>query len=154
MKYLFLLLLVCTIAVVSYFTLQGAWLVLPFAGLEMLVLAIGIYVSSRWSATREVLRLDAKELVILRGRGELKQVARMSRYWTRISLLRDNENWYPSRLLLACHGRWVEIAAFLVEHERDELAVNLRERMSFNPDWHQTKPSPLPEGLNAAEQRI
>ncbi len=129
-------------------------MVLPFAGLEMIVLAIGIYAGSRWSATREVLRLDAEELVVLRGRGELEEVARLPRYWTRISLLRDSESWYPSRLLLACHGRRVEIAAFLVEHEREELAGNLRERMSFYPDWRQPEPSSLPKGLDAAEQKI
>ncbi len=154
MKYLFLFFFACTSLVAGFFALQGAWLVLPFAGLEMAVLAMGIYAGARWSATREVLYLDANEVVLLRGRAQLNEVARLPRYWTRISLLSEKGSWYPSRLFLACHGRQVEIAASLVEHERIELAAVLRERMSFYPDWRQTAPSMLPKGLDAAEQKI
>lgn len=153
MKYLFLFFLACTAAVAGYFALQGAWLVLPFAGLEMLVLGLGVYLSSRDSATREILCIDEDELVVLRGRRRLLELARLPRYWTRVSLLRDTTSWYPSRLVLACHGHRVEIGAALVEQERDQLAHDLRERMSFYPDWRHPRPSPLPEGLDAAEQK-
>jgi uncharacterized membrane protein len=49
---------VVALAVGLFFTLQGLWLVLPFSGLEMLALGIGLYVTSRQVYRREVITLD------------------------------------------------------------------------------------------------
>ncbi|MCP4982937.1 MAG: DUF2244 domain-containing protein [Gammaproteobacteria bacterium] len=35
------------LAVGLFFSLHGLWLVLPFSGLEMLVLGLGLYLTSR-----------------------------------------------------------------------------------------------------------
>lgn len=127
MRNLFLVLFTCLVGVTVYFGLQGAWLVLPFAGLEALVLGIGIYLSAKATATRELVSITDAEVCIGHGRRELAEAARFSRCWSRVVLRKDPRGWYPSRLLVGSHGRYCEIAKSLVEAEREELALELRE---------------------------
>ena len=154
MKRLFLFLTACIAAVAAWFASLGAWLVLPFAGLEVLVLGIGVYLNGRWGATREVIALKGVVLRVYRGRRELVEVACMPRHWSRVKLLRDPRGWYPSRLLLECHGRRVEVGAALVENERLQLTEDLRAEIGFRPAARPGEPAPIPRGLGAVEQEI
>jgi uncharacterized membrane protein len=115
----------CLVAVGGYFAARGAWLVLPFAGLELIVLCAGFYLSALAGKTREVVEVDANTLRVLRGGGRLQEVATLSRHWTRVALLRDPRGWHPSQLVLHCHGRSVELRTRLLEAEREELAKAL-----------------------------
>lgn len=150
MRRLLCLLTAAIAAVAGYFALQGAWLVLPFAGLEALVVCGGIYMNARWAVTREVVRLDGRDLVVSRGRRDLVEVARLSRHWTRVALVRDGSGWYPSRLFLESHGRRLEIASVLTEVEREGLAADLRSQLGPAPVLHPTRPAPVPQGLPTA----
>ena len=154
MKRLFVFLATCIGAVAAWFVSKGAWLVLPFAGLEVVVLAIGVYLNGRWGATREVIALKAADLRVYRGHRELKEVIRLPRHWSRASLQRDPRGWYPSRLVLECHGRRVEVGAALVEAERLALTDDLRAELGFQPTAHNTEPEPVPAGIDTAEQQI
>jgi uncharacterized membrane protein len=127
MRNLFLALFTCLIGVTVYFGLQGAWLVLPFAGLEALVLGVGIYLSAKATATRELVSITGAEVCVGHGRRKLAEAARFSRCWSRVVLQKDPRGWYPSRLLIGSHGRYLEIAKSLVEAEREQLALELRE---------------------------
>jgi uncharacterized membrane protein len=114
-----------TAGVATWFTLRGAWLVLPFAGAEMVVLVTALYLSCRWSRRTEVLLVDADTIVFQRGRDRPLEEHRFQRAWARAVLVRDPKGWYPSRLLLRSHGRSVEVGSWLVEEERLELAEEL-----------------------------
>lgn len=131
-------LLLCTLtaaiaAVATFFALQGAWLVLPFAGAEALVVCGAIYCSARRAVTREVLAFTGSDLVVGRGRRELVEVGRLPRHWARVVLIADPHGWYPSRLVLSCHGRRIEVGAALTEAERAQLAEALRSRLDPSP---------------------
>jgi uncharacterized membrane protein len=154
MKRLFLFLGACMLAVAAGFMAQGAWLVLPFAGLELVVLAVGVYLNARWASGRELVVLGQRDLRVLRGRRALREAARLPRYWTRVTLLRDPRGWYPSRLLLECHGRRVEVGQVLVESERDDLADDLRARLRFHSSMPLVESAPVPVGIGAAKQEI
>jgi uncharacterized membrane protein len=116
----------CILGVGAYWVSLGAWLVLPFTGLELLVLGLGFYLSSVAGHRREVIEIVGDDLRILRGGRRLEEVAHLSRYLTRAILSHDPRGWYPSRLVLRCHGRRIEIAARLVEAEREDLAAELQ----------------------------
>lgn len=135
-------------AVAVFFALEGAWLVLPFAGLEALVVCAGIYLNARWAVTREVLHLAGRDLVVSRGRRDLIEVAQLSRHWTRVRLVRDPGGWYPSRLFLESHGRRVEVGAVLAEAERERLADALRTQLGPARAPHLHRPTPAPQGLS------
>jgi uncharacterized membrane protein len=130
-KFLIWFFAACLAAVGAYFASLGAWLVFPFAGLELTVLVAGFYLSALAGHTREVIELDGPVLRVRRGRRRLDEVASFPANWTRIVLSRDPRGWYPSRLLLRCQDEGVEVGAELVEGEREELAASLRGLLDF-----------------------
>ena len=125
MRTVLVALLCCLGGISLYFTLNGAWLVLPFTGLEALVLTIAIYLNAQSATTRETITLTDKEISVARGRRTLGEAARFQRYWCQVALVRDPRGWYPSRLYLGSHGRCIEIGKMLVENERRQLASQL-----------------------------
>lgn len=112
-------------AVGSVFTWLGFWLVLPFAGLELLLLGSGLYLVARSGDQREVISIDAESVCIEKGRRHPEQRWVMVRLWARVVLERCPRQWYPSRLLIRSHGRAVEVGRFLNEDERRRLASEL-----------------------------
>lgn len=132
-KYLVLFFACCFAVVGAYFASIGAWMVLPFAGLELAVLAIGFYFSALAGHRREVIEIEGPVVRVLRGGRQLEEVASFPANWTRISLWRDPSGWYPSRLSLRCHGKRLEVASNVVEAEREELALALENWLGFAP---------------------
>ncbi|RCX31312.1 putative membrane protein [Thioalbus denitrificans] len=104
----------------------GAWPVLPFTGLELLLLAGAFYLNARQGSAREVISLHSDRLELYRGNGrQHDRPYRLPRPWTRVELARDPAGRYPSRLFLNAHGRRHEVGAWLPEHERRRLARDL-----------------------------
>jgi uncharacterized membrane protein len=150
-KYLMLFFALCFALVGGYFAALGAWLVLPFAGLELAVLAGGLYFSALAGHTREVVEICGDDLRVLRGARRLREVARFSRHWSRAALIRDPRGWHPSRLFLRCHGRSVEISTRLVEAEREELAAALQQTLGARPRTQiSAHPAPMVPSTGAA----
>ena len=154
MKRLFGFLACAVSAVAAYFVAMGAWLVLPFAGLEILIIGAGIYANARWAHRREVVELDGNDLRVFRGGRVLTEVKRLPRHWTRVTLRQDPRGWYPSLLLLECHGHRIEVGKALVESERLKLAEDLRSELSFQLNPLFAEPAPLPQGLDTAGQKV
>lgn len=130
-KYLVLFFACCFGAVGIYFASLGAWLVLPFAGLELAVLAAGFYFSALAGHTREVIEIDGPVARVMRGGRRLEQVASFPANWTQVVLRRDPRGWYPSSLTLRCHGQGLQIATKVIEAEREELATALKDWLGF-----------------------
>jgi uncharacterized membrane protein len=104
----------------------GLPLVLPFSGIEVLVLGAALYVSARRAAVREVIRIGGASVIYERGLRSAEQRVEFHRHWARVVLQQNRSGWQPSRLLLRSHGREVEAGSFLEEGERLALARMLR----------------------------
>ena len=114
-----------SLLIALFFLLMGAWLVLPFTGLEMLLLFLGLYyVAKRCSRDCEwiTIREDGVETIAFTGR--IKTTNSFPRHWARLEF-QEHEKWYASRLLIGCHGKYAEIGAQLSEHEKRELYRDL-----------------------------
>lgn len=114
------------------FALIGAWLILPFAGLEMVVLGVGLYLGACRSAACEVVSIHDDVVEIQKGRRAPVQVCRFQRAWARVNMWRPVGGWLPSRLTIRSQGREVEIGADLNEDERESLARDLRRVISWS----------------------
>ncbi len=108
------------------FAMQGAWLILPFAGLEMLALGIALYVVARRAASWQEIAIESDEIRVVDH--SVKKVKKLSfqRAWVRVLLEEAAITGHPSRLLLGSHGRHVEIGHCLNEEEKRHLVVQLR----------------------------
>ncbi len=124
-KWLFLFLAGCVGLVSLYFASLGAWLVLPFTGLEVLIIGGAIYAQSCCAHRREIIRIDPAHIEII-GSRRRDAGRRFPRAWSRVVQSHDRSGWYPSRLLIGSHGQFVEIGKSLIEEEREQLANQLR----------------------------
>ncbi len=115
-----------TLAVGMYFWLQGLLLVLPFAGLELLLLGAALYVTARRGGIKEVITISPDAVLLESGRHRPNRSYNFQRQWAKVVLIRPDADWHPSRLLIRSHGKEVEVGRFLNEHERCCLAKELK----------------------------
>lgn len=112
------------------FTLMGFWPVLPFAGAEVLALALGFYLCGLSGRKTEVIRIREDIIAIERGREMLRTICELKRSWAQIALVPARIEWYPSRLVIRSHGKQVQLGAFLTDGERERLARELKRVIS------------------------
>lgn len=122
--YLGIVLVSFTIA--GAFALKGAWPVLPFAGLEMLVLGGALYVVARKGACWQQIYISGDVVEVLERLPDGKQHRSFQRAWARVEFTRSAINGYPARLVLRSHGKSVEIGDCLNEQEKEQLAIDLQ----------------------------
>lgn len=128
------------------FALHGFWPVLPFAGLEILVLGIAFYLCLARSQAREVVSVNAGVVTVEKGRHLPEEHWECPRAWARICLELPQIAWYPSRLAIGYQGREVRLGEFLNEEERRALAAELQQ-VIHQRDWQrdtQVPDSPAP----------
>ena len=110
------------------FALRGAWLILPFAGLEMFVLFLAFRCIARHAGDFESLSIQGDRVLIERWeRGEVSRYE-FNRYWAQVVLEAPG----PGRravLALRSHGRQVEFGRHLTEEQRSALAGAIRDQL-------------------------
>lgn len=122
----FAFMLFATLVVASYFVSMGAWLVLPFAGLEMLLLGGALHLFVAAAERRELITITNGLLRVERSGGAGKDESwDFQPYWVQVVLRGNPATWHPSRLLLRSHGRELLIGECLTDEERQQLANNL-----------------------------
>ena len=112
------------------FTLLGYWMVLPFAGAEVLLLAVGFYLCALSGRETEVIRIKDDRIAIEKGQERTRTVWELDRSWARIELLPPRIEWYPSRLVIRSHEKQLQLGAFLTDGERERLARELERAIS------------------------
>lgn len=118
----YLIIAATTLSIGALFFWQGLTLILPFSGLEVLLLGAGLYITAWRGGLREVILFTDDMILVERGHHGPEEVHRFQRAWAKIVLERSWNSWYPSRLLLRSHGQQIEIGRFLNEQERQGLA--------------------------------
>ena len=111
------------------FALKGAWLILPFAGLEMLVLGIALYTVARRNNRWQAISINRDSVdIVEHGTGQ-QQKQTFQRAWARVIHERASIKGHPSRLFIRSHGRSVEVGGYLNESEKKTLAYELNQVM-------------------------
>ena len=107
------------------FLIHGAWPVLGFFGLDLLLLYAAFRASYRSGRMRERIFLSADDLHVIRedqkGR---RQRFSFNPYWVRVHLDRRHDD--DCELSLQSHGRKLVIGAFLSPEERISLGEEIR----------------------------
>ena len=115
-----------SLAIGLFFAMQGLWLVLPFSGLEMLALGLGLYLVSRDTNRREVITFDNAKVRIEKGRYHCDRVWEFNAVWVRLNDRFADQVETKRKLELGSHGNYVEVGDFLSDIEKDELAFQLK----------------------------
>ncbi|MBT8137314.1 MAG: DUF2244 domain-containing protein [Gammaproteobacteria bacterium] len=120
---------VCTasLGIALVFVWLGYWPVLPFAGLEMMVLGVALWLSLHRGSYREVISIFPDRIEVARGRTRQRECTVFPLHWARVNLRPTRLASYPSRLVISSHGRSCEIGRCLTESERIGLGRRLDE---------------------------
>ena len=116
---------VLSLTIALSFLSLGFWLVLPFAGLEIIIVVAAVASSVRRSRDYEMLIVEGENVTITQNRGGRIQVSRFQRYWTRVRQEPGATRLQPDRLLIGSHGRFVVIGCDLTEADKKRLATRI-----------------------------
>ena len=120
------LLALFSLVVATVFAALGAWLILPFAGIEAFVLYLAYAWIDRHAQDCERLTIcgDAVALAVCDG-GNTREYA-FNRAWARLVVGGSARD---ARLVLRSHGREVEVGRYLDANGRLALARELKARL-------------------------
>lgn len=118
---------IVAIAIGVGFAFAGAWLILPFAGLEVAMLGVAFVLYARRAADYEKIELERDRLTV-----EVGEAARTARYELdprRAAVCLEKDEGYGARVLLRGAEEELEIGRHLDAGTRIELAAELRRRI-------------------------
>jgi len=136
---------IASLSIALPISLLGFWLVLPFAGLEIALLAWALRTSMARRHQRQTITISETVVVIEDVMPPLTRCVEFPRHWAQVRIRGGGSPLHPSRLTVESHGRRHEIGFFLNEQERLGLAARLRRligRVDESP--------PLPKQTGAA----
>ena len=125
----YIALAVAVLGIGSAFAFAGAWLVLPFAGLEVLVLAAAYLAYARHAPDYERIVLESGRLTV-----EVAEARRVSRYEIearRAEVYLEVGERRGARVKLRGAREELELGRHLDERTRVEFAAELRKRLRF-----------------------
>ncbi len=112
-----------SILIATAFAAAGAWLIIPFAGIEIAGLGMAAWCMLRRAGDFERLAFDGDRILVeIRERGLSRQFE-FNRCWARLVTGKSGS------VALRSHGREVAIGRFSGEEGRQELARELRSRL-------------------------
>lgn len=111
----------------TFCLVKGLWPVLPFAGLELGLLAWALRHSMRRGRRQEFITVTTDSVIIRSQLGGIPATTRFSRHWTRVKLRAPSSTLHPRRLCFESQGRVCEVGSFLTEDERAALALRLHQ---------------------------
>jgi uncharacterized membrane protein len=105
----------------------GAWMILPFSGLEIFALIMANYYFLRRNALQEVINFSVDSVTIERGVNIPSQTIRFQRHWTKFKIIPAPHPWYPKKIALYCENQHVAVGSFLNEDDLELLADLLKD---------------------------
>lgn len=131
-----------TAVIVTGFTLIGAWVILPFAGLELAALAGAFYLTSRQCQKQEVLELGPAIIRLEKGAKRKESEWAFPKQYSRIYQDEPRHPFTPPKLHLQFRDREIPLAQFLNSEDTEALieilqryGIAIQKRRSQEPMW-------------------
>lgn len=130
---LFFLTIFCvSFTIATAFAWHGLWLVVPFAGLEMLALAAALYFCARRLNQKEIVSINQTSVTInVQRQGRSQASCSLPRAWTQVVVSSPISQMEARHLWLRAQGKQVEIGAFLDDQEKQQLANALNRAIAY-----------------------
>ncbi len=104
----------------------GAWLVLPFVGMEIFALAYAFYYVNSHASDYESICIEGDSLLVERCTGQYLSQHQLNPYWAKV--VRHEQANGELRLGLLSHGKEIEVGRYLTRKQRESLAEQLQKR--------------------------
>ena len=119
--------LACVAFLISiFFLMQGLWLILPFSGLEIMLLYLGLCICVRANATTEVITFHNNTVIIEKGRTHSEHSWEYQRSWAKIFIKSPEYRGHPKRIFIRSHGEELELGAFLNKQDKENFISKLK----------------------------
>ena len=112
---------ICMTFAIGFFVL-GATMILPFAGLEILILFLVLKANRNWLNQSEKIELDKLHVKLKKGKNDLI----FDRFLSKFSIV-DHKT--KKRIFITSDKKKVEIGSFLNEEEIEELITLLKKKV-------------------------
>jgi uncharacterized membrane protein len=114
-----------SLSIAVMFAMQGAWLVVPFACIEVLALGAAFVMYARHAADYERIVLCRDCLLVETCRGDRLRREQCAPAWTRV----EYSGTRRELIGLVAAGRRIDVGRFVPESERRDLATQLRSEL-------------------------
>jgi uncharacterized membrane protein len=115
------------------FAYIGAWLVLPFAGLEILAFAYAFYIINLHADDFESITIEDDRVVVEKRNYKELTTTVFQRYWAQVNvheIVKSKRGNGKSGLYISSHGNEVEFGRnFINDEQRTILARELRQKL-------------------------
>lgn len=130
---LMVILAVIAFVIALGFTHVGAWLVLPFAGVELAAFGYAFYYIYLHSGDFESIAIEEDKIIIEKRNFKETSITVFQRYWTKVHV-RDvtNKKGFVGKcgLFISSHGKEVEFGQYFIDDEqRVTLARELKQKL-------------------------
>lgn len=119
--YILVLFLVSFMLITGVFVILGTWMILPFAGLELLLLALCLYLVNKQSHSLQVITLSTEHVKIEKGYRSRQHVWTFKRFFCRIYIKRSHHPWQNDEIQIGTHKQRVLVGEHLPLPEHSEL---------------------------------
>jgi uncharacterized membrane protein len=129
--FLFFMAVVSAVSFITGFVfyLAGAWPVMGFFFLDVLLIYLAFKLNYRAAGAYETVSISGRELTVTRVLASGRSNSwTLNPYWARVELATRPGR--ASRLLLTSHGNRLVVGSFLSESERREFAAALRDALA------------------------
>ena len=113
--------LICLTFGIGFFVV-GAPMILPFAGLEVIVLLIVLVINRSWTNQEEQLEIDPL-FVFFKSKQTNNQIIKFDRFHSKFLINKKNS------ISLICKNKKLRIGQFLNEEDLEELAAIVRSKV-------------------------
>jgi len=129
-KIFFFILFFLSFVIAFSFAMAGMWLIIPFTGLEMILLGAALAYCYIKNSQYEVVKIDDDNVSVSLIKLRTKKVFGCKKYWAKFVLNKPRLRGYPHKLVLRSAGREMEIGALLTDDERIKLAAMLKQNIA------------------------
>ena len=112
------------------FALNGAWLVFPFAGLDILVVYLAFRYVEQRAGDYECIAFDGDHVVIESQHKSKTDRFEFNRHWVQVRFI-EAQGGEQGRLALRSHGKEVAFGVHLTGEQRAAVARQLKEQLKI-----------------------
>ena len=105
----------------------GMWMIIPFAGLEMLLLGSALTYCYIKNSQCEIVKIDDNKVSVSLIKMRTKKVFDCNKYWAKFILDKPIKMVIRISCYLDLAGREMEIRALLTDEEKNKISQNAKE---------------------------
>jgi uncharacterized membrane protein len=100
------------------FLYVGAPIILPFAGLEILIVLLASYYVYQKTNKQEIITISPEKLIIEKGIFRPETSIEFIREWAYVFVERAKHPWYPVHIVISSKGQRVPVGEFLTDDDK------------------------------------